>query len=52
MRPTLLALLAFVPAFGADIKVTPNEAVDVAQEGKVVARFMMAHDVSTPAKRL
>ena len=52
MRPTLLALLAFVPAFGADIKVPPNEAVDVAQEGKVVARFMMAHDVSTPAKRL
>ncbi|MFZ9605614.1 MAG: DUF6807 family protein, partial [Opitutales bacterium] len=52
MRPTLLALLAFIPAFGADIKVTPNEAVDVAQEGKVVARFMMAHDVSTPAKRL
>lgn len=52
MRPTLLALLAFVPAFGADIKVTPNEAVDVAQEGKVVARFMMSHDVSTPAKRL
>jgi hypothetical protein len=52
MRPTLLALLAFIPAFGADIKVTPNEAVDVAQDGKVVARFMMAHDVSTPAKRL
>ena len=52
MRPTLLALLAFIPAFGADIKVTPNEAVDVAQEGKVVARFMMSHDVSTPAKRL
>jgi hypothetical protein len=52
MRPTLLALLAFVPAFAADIKVTPNEAVDVAQEGKVVARFMMSHDVSTPAKRL
>ncbi|MFZ9991393.1 MAG: DUF6807 family protein [Opitutales bacterium] len=52
MRPTLLALLAFIPAFGADIKVTPNEAVDVAQEGKVVARFMTAHDVSTPAKRL
>ncbi|MEY3548156.1 MAG: hypothetical protein RLZZ552_523 [Verrucomicrobiota bacterium] len=52
MRPTLLALLAFVPAFGADIKVTPNEAVDVTQDGKVVARFMMSHDVSTPAKRL
>ncbi len=52
MRPVLLALLAFIPAFGADIKVTPNEAVDIAQEGKVVARFMMAHDVSTPAKRL
>ncbi len=52
MRPTLLALLAFIPAFGADIKVTPNEAVDVTQDGKVVARFMMSHDVSTPAKRL
>jgi hypothetical protein len=53
MRPsTLLALLAFVQAFAADIKVTPNEAVDVAQDGKVVARFMTAHDVSTPAKRL
>jgi hypothetical protein len=48
----LSALLAFVPAFGADIKVAPNEAVDVSQDGKVVARFMMAHDVSTPAKRL
>ncbi len=52
MRPTLLALLAFVPAFGADIKVNPHEAVDVAQDGKVVARFMTAHDVSTPARRL
>ena len=46
------ALLALVTASAADIKVTPNEAVDVAQDGKVVARFMMAHDVSTPAKRL
>ena len=55
MRPLPLALgtlLALTQAFAADIKVTPNEAVDVAQDGKVVARFMMAHDVSTPAKRL
>ena len=55
MRPLPLALgtlLALTQAFAADIKVTPNEAVDVAQDGKVVARFMMSHDVSTPAKRL
>jgi hypothetical protein len=55
MRPLPLALgtlLALTQAFAADIKVTPNEAVDIAQEGKVVARFMTAHDVSTPAKRL
>jgi hypothetical protein len=52
MRRTLLALLAFAPAFGVDIKVRPNEAVDIAQDGKVVARFMTAHDVSDPAKRL
>lgn len=55
MRPLPLALgtlLALTQAFGADIKVTPNEAVDIAQDGKVVARFMMSHDVSTPAKRL
>ena len=52
MRPALLAMLAFATASAADIKITPNEAVDVALDGKVVARFMMAHDVSTPAKRL
>jgi hypothetical protein len=55
MRPLPLALgtlLALTQAFAADIKVTPNEAVDVAQDGKVVARFMMAHDVTSPAKRL
>ena len=52
MRPALLALLACATLAAADIKVTPNEAVDVAQDGKVVARFMMSHDVSTPAKRL
>jgi len=55
MRPLPLALgtlLALTQAFAADIKVTPKEAVDVVQDGKVVARFMMSHDVSTPAKRL
>jgi hypothetical protein len=55
MRPLPLALgtlLALTQAFAADIKVIPNEAVDVTQDGKVVARFMMAHDVSTPDKRL
>ncbi len=55
MRPLPLALgtlFALTQAFAADIKVTPNEAVDIAQDGKVVARFMMAHDVSTPDKRL
>lgn len=57
MRPLPLALalgtlLASYGLFAADIKVAPNEAVEVAQDGKVVARFMMAHDVSTPAKRL
>jgi hypothetical protein len=45
-------LLAFTAAFAAEIKVTPDEAVDIAQEGKVIARFMTAHDVSTPARRL
>jgi hypothetical protein len=48
----LSALLALVTASAADIKVIPDEAVDVALDGKVVARFMMAHDVSTPARRL
>ena len=55
MRPLPLALgtlFALTQAFAADIRVTPNEAVDIAQDGKVVARFMMAHDVSTPDKRL
>jgi hypothetical protein len=52
LNPFLLILLAFATAPAADIKVTPNEAVDVAQDGKVVARFMTAHDVSTPAKHL
>lgn len=55
MRPLPLVLgtlLALTQAFAADIKVTPNEAVDITQDGKVVARFMMAHDVSTPDKRL
>ena len=47
MRPTLLALFACATLSAADIKVTPNEAVDVAQDGKVVARFMMSHDVGT-----
>ena len=36
MRPTLLALLGFASLSAADIKVTPNEAIDVAQDGKVV----------------
>jgi len=55
MRPLPLflgTLLALTQAFAADIKVVPHEAVDIAQDGKVVARFMMAHDVSTPDKRL
>jgi len=57
MRPLPLAfalstLLCVSQALAADIKVTPNEAVDVVQDGKTVARFMTAHDVSTPAKRL
>ena len=55
MRPLPLAfgtLLALTQAFAADIKVTPNEAVDIFQDGKAVARFMTAHDVSTLDKRL
>jgi hypothetical protein len=55
MRPLPLAfgtLLALTQAFAADIKVTPNEAVDIFQDGKAVARFMTGHDVSTPDKRL
>ena len=51
--PLVLAfLLTLVTASAADIKVTPNETVDVLQDGKTVARFMTAHDVSTPAKHL
>jgi hypothetical protein len=55
LRPLLCLLLAqasSVLAADTQIKVTPNETVDVSQEGQVVARFMTAHDVSTPAKRL
>lgn len=50
--PLAALLLATSGLFAADIKVTPGEATDVIQDGKIVARFMAAHDVSTPAKRL
>ncbi|MGA0132916.1 MAG: DUF6807 family protein [Opitutales bacterium] len=51
--PALLpALLLGSALMAADVRVVPNEAVDVIQDGKVVARFMTAHDVSSPEKRL
>lgn len=58
MRPGLrpLPLLLLWAALGAaaepQVKVTEGQAVDVSLEGKVLARFMTAHDTRTPAKRL
>jgi len=62
MRPSLLA--RFVPAFtillashacaadaGFSLKENPGEALDIVRDGKVLARYMMAHDVSTPERR-
>jgi hypothetical protein len=49
MKPTILILLALALHTQAfDITVTKKDHVDVSNGGKVVARLMMANDLSTP----
>ena len=53
----VLALLircagSLVAAGEPQIKVRPGEDVEITQDGKILARFMTAHDVSTAEKRL
>jgi hypothetical protein len=51
MKPTALILLALSLNTAAfDIKVTEKDHVDVSNDGKVVARLMMANDLSTPER--
>ncbi len=51
MKPTALILLALaLNAAAFDIKVTEKDHVDVSNDGKVVARLMMANDLSTPER--
>lgn len=52
LTPALLGILALSSSFAADwsLKETPNDHLDVLQDGKVVARFMTAYDKSTPAR--
>ena len=49
MKPTALILLALsLNAAAFDIAILEKDHVDVAKDGKVVARLMMANDLSTP----
>ncbi|MDB6005825.1 MAG: hypothetical protein JWR15_2812 [Prosthecobacter sp.] len=51
MKPAVLIFLALaLNAAAFDIKVVEKDHVDVSNGGKVVARLMMANDLSTPAK--
>lgn len=51
MKPTSLILLAFTfNAAAFDISVVEKDHVDVSNGGKVVARLMMANDLSTPER--
>ncbi len=51
MKPTALLLLALtLNAAAFDITVADKDHVDVSNDGKVVAKLMMANDLSTPEK--
>ena len=50
MKNTLLFLALALPSLAFDIAVTENDHVDASNGGKVVARLMMANDLSTPEK--
>ncbi len=47
----LLASHAFAADAGFSLNEKPGESLDVLRDGKVLARYMMAHDVSTPARQ-
>ena len=42
-------LASAAEAQGFELKDTPGDHMDVLLDGKVVARYMYAHDTSTPA---
>ena len=50
MKNTLLFLALALPSFAFDITVAEKDHVAVANGGKVVAKLMMANDLSTPEK--
>jgi hypothetical protein len=50
MKNTLLFLALALPTFAFDITVADKDHVAVANGGKVVAKLMMANDLSTPEK--
>jgi hypothetical protein len=50
MKNTLLFLALTLPTFAFDITVAEKDHVAVANGGKVVAKLMMANDLSTPEK--
>lgn len=55
--PALAAALSFCAgvAFAAEgfaLKDTPGDYLDVLRDGKIIARYMYSHDISTPEKRL
>lgn len=50
MKNTLFFLALTLPTFAFDITVAEKDHVDVANDGKVVAKFMIANDTSTPEK--
>lgn len=50
MKIPLLLLALSLHASAFDIKVADKDSVSVSNDGKVVAKFMMANDLSTPEK--
>ena len=50
MKSALILLALALNAAAFDIKVTEKDHVDVSNDGKVVARLMMANDLSTPER--
>jgi mono/diheme cytochrome c family protein/glucose/arabinose dehydrogenase len=47
----LLPNASFAESAGFSFQAKPGESLDVLKDGKIVARYMDAHDVSTPARR-
>jgi hypothetical protein len=50
MKNTLLFLALALPGFSFDITVVEKDRINVTSGGKVVARLMMANDLSTPER--